>query len=229
MRSSKQLFFLSLALVMAFTLVQVQQSCAQMMGRSKLYGDFKMPKVGSYASYKVTYQNKEANQIIKLAIVGTEKSAKGEDLYWYERQETSPKTGRVVIFKMLISGDPQEIGTVHRIIFKDHKEKAQELPQAFIQLMNQPPEIESKAEEPKVKKVGTEKMRIADTTLTCMHTRYTYKDEPNADVWTAEVVPLFGLVKSETLGMMMELLDYGTDAVTGVKEEPEQLEMPQGQ
>src|SRR4030043_535500 len=111
MRSSKHWFFVSLALVLAFALFQVQQSCAQMPGIAKLYGEFKMPKVGSYATYKVTYKNKNEDQTMKLAIVGTEKSDKGEDLYWYERAETNPKTGSVVIFKMLISGDPQEIGT----------------------------------------------------------------------------------------------------------------------
>jgi hypothetical protein len=229
MRSSKHWFFISLALVMAFALFQAQQSCAQMPGIAKLYGDFKMPKVGSYATYKISYQNKDANQTVRLAIVGVEKSDKGDDLYWYEREETNPKTGRVVIAKMLISGDPQEIGTVHRIIFKDHKEKAQELPQAFVQMLNQPLENDSKAEEPKKKKVGTEKVKIADTTLTCTHIRYTYKEEPTAEVWTTEEVPMFGLVKSETEGVIMELIDYGTDAVTGIKEEPEQLEMPPGQ
>jgi hypothetical protein len=228
MRSSKHLIFLSLALIVLLGLVQVQQSCAQMPGIAKLYGDFKMPQVGSYAAYKVTYKGGEANQIMKLSIVGTEKSAKGEDLYWYEREETDPKTGRVVIVKMLISGDPQEIGTIHRMIFKGHKEKALELPQAFIQMMNQPLGDESETEKPKTKKVGTEKVKIADTTLTCTHTRYTYKEAPSAEVWTAEVIPLFGLVKSETEGVIMELMDYGTNAVTGIKEEPEQLEMPQG-
>lgn len=228
MRSSKQLFFLSLALVVLLGLVQVQQSCAQTPRIAKFHGDFKMPQVGSYATYKVTYKGGETDQIAKLSIVGTEKSAKGEDLYWYEREETDPKTGSVVIVKMLISGNPQEIGTVHRMIIKGHKEKAQELPQAFIQMMNQPLEDESKTEEPKTKKVGTEKVKIADTTLTCTHTRYTYKEAPAVEVWTTEAIPLFGLVKSEDEGLKMELIDYGTDAVTGIKEEPEKLEMPQG-
>jgi hypothetical protein len=229
MRSSKHLLCVSLALAAAFVLVQALPSSAQMPGIPKLYGEFKMPTVGSYATYKVTYNDSKAEQTVRLAVVGKEKSAKGEDLYWYEREETSPKTGRVVIAKMLISGNPQEIGTIHRIIFKDHKERAQELPQAFVQLLNQPTDKQSEAKEPKPNSLGTEKVKIGENTLTCAHLRYGTKEMPTAEVWTNAEVPLFGLVRSQAKDVDMELLKYGNDAVSGITEEPEQLEMPQGQ
>jgi uncharacterized protein YhfF len=187
-----------------------------------------MPEVGGYATYKMTFNESKAEQLVKLAIVGKEKSDKGEDLYWYEREETNPKTGRVVIAKMLISGNPQEIGTIHRIIFKDFKEKAQELPQAFVSLLNQPAGDEPKAAEPKMKNLGTEKIKVGEKTLTCAHLRYGTAEQPTAQVWTNSEVPLFGLVKSEAKDVNMELVNFGADAVTGITEEPEQLEMPEG-
>ncbi len=228
MRSSKHLLCLSLALVFAFALVQVQVACAQMPGLPKLYGEFKMPQVGAYATYKMTFNDSKAQQLVKLAIVGKEKSDKGEDLYWYEREETNPKNGRVVIAKMLISGNPQDIGTVHRIIFKDFNEKPQELPEAFVALLNQPSDKESKKEEPETKNLGTEKIKVGEKTLTCTHLRYGTEERPTADVWTDPEVPLFGLVKSQSKDVDMVLVGYGSDAVTGITQEPEQLTMPPG-
>jgi len=197
MRSSKHLLYVSFALVAAFVLVQALPSSAQMPGIPKSYSEFKMTEVGSYATYKVIYKNSKAEQIVKHAIVGKVASMavpvgeKGEteeaqDLYWYERQETNPKTGEVTIAKMLISGNPQEIGTFHRMIFKQGKEPASELTQAIVQLMNQAPEDSSEAEEPKVRKLGTEKIKIGDKTLQCTHLRYGPKDKPTADLWTSE-------------------------------------------
>jgi hypothetical protein len=228
MRSMKHLLCISLALAFALALVPVQPAGAQMPGLPKLYGEFKMPEVGSYATYKMTFNDTEAQQLVKLAVVGKEKSETGEDLYWYEREETNPKNGRVVIAKMLISGNPQEIGTVHRIIFQDFNEKPQELPQAFVSLLNQPSDEKSKPEEPKTKSLGTEKVKVGEKTLTCKHLRYGTEERPSAEVWTAAEVPLFGLVKSESKDVNMVLVDYGTDAVTGITEEPEQLSMPPG-
>lgn len=228
MRSNKHLLCLWLALAAVFFLVQVVPSVAQMPGIPKLYGEFKMPEVGGYATYKVTYKESKAEQMVRLAVVGKEKSKEGKELYWYERQETNPKTGVVVIAKMLISGNPQEIGTIHRMIFKSGKDPASELPQAFVSLLNQPISEESKVEEPKVKELGAEKVKAGEKTLDCKHLLYGSKEEPVADVWINDLVPLFGVVKSDSKQVTMELVEYGTDAVSGIKEEPEVLEMPQG-
>jgi hypothetical protein len=229
MRSSKHLLCISFALALVFVLVQAQPSSAQVPGMPKLYGEFKMPEIGGYATYKVAHKATKTEQIVKLAIVGKEKTEKGEELYWYEREETNPKTGSVVIAKMLISGNPQEIGTIHRMIFKEGKTPASELPQAFVNLLNQPLPEEKKPKEPKVTKLGTEKIKIGEKTLTCAHMRYGPKDQPAAEVWTNEEVPLFGLVKSSAKDVTMELVDYGADAVSGIKEQPEVLEMPKGE
>jgi hypothetical protein len=228
MRSMKHLLCVSLALAFALALVPVQPAGAQMPGLPKLYGEFKMPEVGAYATYKMTFNESKAQQLVKLAIVGKEKSDTGEDLYWYEREETNPQNGKVVIAKMLISGNPQEIGTVHRIIFQDFNEKPQELPQAFVSLLNQPSDEKSKPAQPKGRDLGKEKVKVGEETLTCTHLQYGTKEQPTADVWTNSQVPLFGLVKSQSKDVDMVLVGYGSDAVTGITEEPEQLTMPPG-
>ena len=253
MRSSKYLVCLWLAI--AVVLFLAQPSRAQIPGMPKLYGEFKMPEKGAYATYKVITTKNKAERIIKLAIVGIEKgegglakivsegelmkivdtsglarlvTPKAEDLYWYEVVETDPKTGAVTIIKMLISGDPQEIGTIQRMIVKSGKEPASELPQALIQLLNQTPPQKTKVEKPKMKNLGTEKVKIKDKTFECAHLRYSSEDKTTAEVWTNKEVPLFGIVKSTSPEVTMELLEYGTDAVSAIKEKPEVLEMPEG-
>lgn len=250
MRYNKYLLCLSLMIAVVFFLTQ--PSRAQIPGMTKLYGEFKMPEKGAYAIYKVINTKSNTERIIKLAIVGKEKfeeevavvteygpkpgdkaitkvkekSEKGKDLYWYEVVETNPKTGNVVIAKMLISGNPQEIGTIHRMIVKSGKDPASELPAALIQMINQAPPGTTEVKKPKIKKLGTEKVKVKDKTLKCNHLQYRAADKTVADVWTNAEIPLFGLVKSTSPDVTMELLDYGTKAVSAIKEKPEVLEMP---
>jgi len=193
----------------------------------KLYEEFKMPEVGAYVTYKVIYTKNKAERIITLSFLGKEKSEEGEDLYWFEQKETDPKTGNMNIMKMLISGNPQKPGTIHRMIVKSGKDPASELPQAIVQMINQIPSQKTEAEKPKIKNLGTEKVKIKDETLKCVHFQYSSKDKTTEDVWTNAKVPLFSLVKSTTSEATWELLEYGTDAVSAIKEKPEVLEIPE--
>ncbi len=228
MRSNKHIWCFSLVVAVVFVFTMVQPSVAQVPGMPKLYGEFKMPEKGAYATYKVTDNKSKAERIIKLSIVGKEKSEKGKDLYWYEIEETNSKTGAVNIMKMLISGNPQEIGTIQRMIVKSGKETASELPSAMIQMINQVSTDTTKAEKPKMKNLGLEKMKIGKETLKCDHFQYLSKGKATTDVWINAKVPLFGLVKSTTPDVTMELLKYGTNAVSAIKEKPEVLQMPEG-
>jgi hypothetical protein len=223
MRSSKHL--LGFVLTAVVLLVLVQPAMGQVRGIPKLYGEFKMPEVGAYATYKIINNTNQAERITKLSIVGKEKDEKGEELYWYEVQETDPKTATVTIIKMLISGNPQDIGTMHRMITKSGKDKATELPPEFMKLINQIPPDTAEIEEPKIKTLGEEKVRIKDKTLKCTHVKYTYKDKSTAEAWTNEDIPLFGVAKSTGPESSMELVEYGKDAKTAITEEPELLDM----
>jgi hypothetical protein len=228
MRSVRCLLCLWLAIACVFILIQARPAAAQVPGMPKLYGEFKMPEVGSYATYKVIHTQNNVERETKLSIVGKEKTKEGEDLYWYEVSETNPKTGEVVIVKMLISGNPQEIGTIQRMIMKSGKEPATELPPEILAMINQAPVDTGEAVKPKMKNLGMEKMKIMDKTLECAHMQYISKDDSKADVWTNIEIPLFGMVKSTSPETTMELMEYGTDAVSAIKEKPEVLPMPEG-
>ena len=226
MRSSKYLLCLSLAIAIVFV-AQAQITSAQIPGMPKLYGEFKMPEVGAYATYKVVQTENKVERITKLSIVGSEKSKEG-DLYWYEVAETNPKTGDVVIVKMLISGNPQDIGTIQRMIMKSGKETATELPPEILAMINVAPADTAEAPKPKMKNLGTVKVKVKDATLECAHMQYTSEDKTTTEVWTNVKIPLFGVVKSASATTTMELLEYGTDAVSAIKEKPEVLPMPEG-
>jgi hypothetical protein len=227
MRSSRYLLCFSLAIAIVFV-AQAQISSAQIPGMPKLYGEFKMPEAGAYATYKVIQTENKVERITKLSIVGTEKSKEGEDLFWYEVAETNPKTGDVVIVKMLISGNPQEIGTIQRMIMKSGKEAATELPPEILAMINAAPPDTAKPAKPKMMNLGTVKVKVKDETLECAHMKYITGDETSAEVWTNVKIPLFGVVKSAAATTTMELMDYGTDAKSAIKEKVEVLPMPEG-
>lgn len=226
MRSSKYLMCLLLALAFVFV-AQAQPTNAQIPGMPKLYGEFKMPEVGAYATYKVVQTENKVERITKLSIVGAEKSEEG-DLYWYEVAETNPKNGEVVIVKMLISGNPQDIGTIQRMIMKSGKEAATELPPEILAMINAAPPDTAKPPKPKMKNLGTEKVKVQDKTLECAHMQYISGEEKPTEVWTNIEIPLFGMVKSASATTTMQLLEYGTDAKSAIKEKPEVLPMPEG-
>jgi len=226
MRSQKYPLLLALMVAVVFFLGQTQVSQAQLPGMPKLYGEFKIPEVGSYVTYKVFYPKNASERMVKMSILGKEKSPKGEDLYWFEQEETDPKTGEVNIVKMLISGNPQDIKTMHRMIMKSGKEPAQELPEDVMQMINQVPTTKD-ADQPKIKNLGTEKVKMKDQTFDCVHERYTYKDKSTADAWRNTKVPIFGMVKSTNPDATFELVGYGTNAVSAIKEQPKVLELPE--
>jgi len=214
-----------------FFLVQI--ASAQMPGipghgnMPKMFGEFKMPQVGGYAEYKVTYPSEKVETIVRMSIVGKEKTPEGKELYWYEYQTTEPKTGNIDIVKMLISGDPQKEGTINRMIFKHNMDKAMELPEEMIQMINAPMKKAEKVKrEGEVKNLGKEKMQTPAGILECSHMRYVSENKEVSDAWQAKEVPFFGLAKSVTQGVSMEIQKFGKDAKSSITEEPEKLVIP---
>ncbi|MCJ7458521.1 MAG: hypothetical protein MUP17_05980 [candidate division Zixibacteria bacterium] len=218
-------------LCLFFFLVQI--ASAQMPGipgpgnMPRMFGEFKMPQVGSYAEYKMTYPSEKVETIVRMSIVGKEKTPDGKELYWYEYQTTDPKTGNIDIVKMLISGDPQKEGTINRMIFKHNKDKAMELPEEMMRMINAPMKKEEKIKkEGEVKNLGIEKMQTPAGILECFHMQYVSENKEASDVWQAKEVPFFGLAKSVTQGVSMEIQKFGKDAKSAITEEPEKLVIP---
>ncbi len=224
-------YFTCVLLLAAFVLAfsQTEPLRAQIpgiLGMPKLYAEFKTPEVGTYVKYELFDNKNNAENVYKLSIVGMEK-VKGEgDFFWYEIEQASPKAGNVYIIKMLISGDPQKPGVVKRMIYKSGKDPANELPQAFVSLMNQPSKEAAKPAEPKPKEVATEKIKTKMKTFDCTHTQDISEGKQVTDTWTSDEVPLFGIVKSTSASKTLQLVEYGTGAVTAITETPKLLEMP---
>lgn len=229
--ASREKYFACFLFLAAFLLVlsQAEPIRAQVpgiLGMPKLHAEFKTPKVGTYVKYELTDTKSKKESILKLSIVGKEKIEGEGEFFWYEIEQNYPKTNRVDIFKMLISGNPQEPGIVKRMIYKSGKEPANELPQAFVSLMNQTPKDTTKAVKPKAKKLGTEKVKTKMGTFNCVHTQDVSEGKPTTDTWTNAEVPLFGIVKSTAGSTKLELLEHGTGGVSAIKEKPKLLEMP---
>lgn len=230
MFSNKQLacfLFLAAFLLVFSTTQPLVAQVPGILGMPTMNAEFKMPEVGTYVKYKIFDNANKSESILKLSIVGKEKGEGGKDFFWYEIEQIDPKSGGGNIFKMLISGNPQDIGSVKRMIYKSGKEPANELPPAFVSLMNQSSkETTKKAVKPKSKKLGTETIKTKMGALTCAHTQDISEDKQVSDIWTNAQVPLFGIVKSTGGGKTLELLEHGAGAVTSITEKPKLLEMP---
>ncbi len=194
----------------------------------KMFGEFKMPPVGTYAEYRMTYPSEKVETIVRMSIVGKEKTPEGKELHWYEYQTTDPKTGNTDIVKMLISGDPQKEGTISRMILKHNKDNAMELPEEMMRMINAPmhKDEEKVKKEAEVKNLGKEKLQTPAGIFECSHMQYVSENKEVSDVWQAKDVPFFGLAKSLTPGMNMEVQKFGKDAKSAITEEPEKLVIP---
>ncbi len=228
MFSKKFLFGLSLFFFLV-TMANAQMPGISAPGKMpEMFGEFKMPEVGAYAEYKLTYLSGKAEAVVTMSIVGKEKSPEGKEFFWYEYQTKDPKTGNVDIVKMLVSGDPQKEGNIRRMIFKHNQDKAMELPAEMIQMINAPMEKEKKAAEEKgeVKKLGKETLETPAGKLQCNHLQYISEKKETSDIWQSGEIPFFGLAKSANREMSMEIQKFGKDAKSAITEEPEELNIP---
>lgn len=194
----------------------------------EMYGKFNLAKVGSFVEYTLISKSNQDEEKLKFSIVGEEVTPQGK-LYWYEMTIHNRSTGETVITKMLISGDPKETGNIKKMVVKRNQEKAMELPPNLLAMAEAQAKSKestaSKAKE-KVKELGKEKIKTSVGTFDCLHLRYREAGEDEADAWTSEKLPIFGLVKFESKSKKMELSGYGRDAVSAITEKPEQLRLP---
>jgi len=216
--------------VLAFLFLTFNLSSAQMPGMPgsslipKMYGEFKMPPVGTWVKYKSTYSRNGKVNEIKYAIVGKETSG-GKEFYWYELEFFDPEKKDVTVLKMLVSGNPDEQKNLKRFIVKRNKEQAKELPDMLMQMMTGPKE--SKA--PQIKEIGKETLKTPSGEFLCARKEYTVETKSGTqkvDVWANSKIPIYGAVKMVSEGKTTELLGYGTGAVTAITEEPTKPQLP---
>ncbi len=178
----------------------------------KFYSDFK-PVVGGWSEYQMSEEG-GATSKLKIAIVGKE-----GDAYWYETIIERKQEGRV-ISKMLVSGNPEDLKNVKKLIIKMGNEPAMEMPLQMMQVS------EGQEQKGKTLDKGTVSIKVPAGTFTARHIQY-HHEEIVEDAWIHKDVSPYGVVKSKSKDFEMVLLGYGTGAKTQITERPQKFEMPQ--
>jgi hypothetical protein len=177
------------------------------------------PVVGQWSEYQMDVEG-EKPMTMRISIVGKE-----DEAYWYETVMTDGE-GRRMINKMLVDGDPEDMGNVKRMIMKPGNEPAMEMPIGMMNVMEgmgegmgQP---EDEAPEPAQEDLGVEKITVPAGTFDAHHWRFT-SGEDVIDMWVSEDVGPYGVVKNETNGVAMVLMEHGDKAVSQITEEPRKM------
>jgi len=196
----------------------------------KFFGSFSTI-VGGWSEYAVIETESGKKSTMRNAVVGKE-----GDAFWYEVAIT--EGGSRNIIKMFLKGDPNNPENIQRLIMKNGDQPAQEMPREFVLMgrrmattmfetrsgslvVNQP---NLKAEEMGVEQVtvpagsySATRNRILDATGKVLATFDFSKD----------VLP-FGIVRSTTDKVKLELIATGKDAVSLITEQPVMMKTPPG-
>jgi hypothetical protein len=187
--------------------------------------------VGGWSEYAVTETEGGKKSMMRNAVVGKE-----GDAFWYEVAITEDGVRNVI--KMFLKGDPNNPENIQRLIMKNGDQPAQEMPREFVimgrrmatsmfevrsgsSVVNQP---NLKAEE-----VGTEQVTVPAGTFGVTRNRIldaTGKVLATYD-FNRDVLP-FGIVRSTTDKVQMELTGTGKDAVSLIAETPVMMKTPPG-
>ena len=187
--------------------------------------------VGGWSEYAVTETEGGKKSTMRNSVVGKE-----GDAFWYEVAITEGGVRNIV--KMFLKGDPNNPENIQRLIMKNGDQPAQEMPREFVvmgrrmattmfetrsgsSIVNQP---NLKAEE-----TGTAKVTVPAGSFDVTRNRIL---DPAGKVlatydFNKDVLP-FGVVRSETDKVKMELLAYGKDAVSMITETPTMMKTPPG-
>jgi hypothetical protein len=159
------------------------------------------PSVGAGAAYEVTKKDGTKTNM-EMAIVGKE-SIDGKEAYWFEVTVDSPRG--TMIMKSLSVRDDQNM-SVSRVIVQFHGRPPMEMPTQMMQARaeKQPADIRQLADE-----VGAESVTTPAGTFNTTH--YRMKDG-SGDVWVAEKVGPYGMVKFQGKDNTMVLTKVITDA-----------------
>lgn len=168
---------------------------------------------------------------MRNAIVGKE-----GDAWWYE--VTIKEGDATNIIKMMVKGDPNNAENIQRLIMKNGNQPAQEMPRDFVVMgrrmatnMFETRSGSSLVSQPNIKteEVGTREITVPAGKFTTVENRIV--DAGGKVLATFDfnksVLP-FGVVRSETEKVKMELLAHGTDAKSQITETPVMMKTPPG-
>jgi len=174
------------------------------------------PVVGNWAEYEMTPTGEKPMKM-KISIVGKE-----DEAFWYETVMTDPE-GRLMINKMLVSGDPGDEDNVKRMIVKPGDQPAMEMPMQMMQMgMMGEPDEEEEEPEGTMDDLGTESVTVPAGTFDAKHWQFASEGD-TFDAWVKSGVGPYGLIKSSAPEFVMVLVAHGDDAKTAITEEPQKM------
>ncbi len=222
-----------LVVVLAVLLAHASPARAQappMKELPKFFGVFSTT-VGGWSEYAVTETGGGKKSTMRNSIVGKE-----GDAFWYEVAITEGGARNVI--KMFLKGDPNNPENIQRLIMKNGDQPAQEMPRDFVVMgrrmattMFETRSGSSVTTLPDVKsvEVGTREVKVPAGTFTAVQNRLV--DGAGKVLATydfnRDVLP-FGVLRSETDKVKMELVAYGKDAVSVITEQPAMMKTPPG-
>jgi hypothetical protein len=175
------------------------------------------PVVGSGAAYDVEAKGRKSS--MEFAIVGSE-GAMGKTGHWLEMAFKDPRRGEMVM-KSLVVLDDKNTRIVKMVMYSPEM-GAIEFPVEMMgrtgQSAVQEADIRTSAE-----LVGTESVVTPAGTFTCQHYRGKDKDGNVSDVWVAEDVAPYGLVKMTSKDSSMVLTRVISGARTRVVGTPRSM------
>jgi hypothetical protein len=196
----------------------------------KFFGIF-ATTVGTWSEYAVTETEGGKKSTMRNAIVGKE-----GDSFWYEVVMTEAGVKNVI--KMFLTGDPNNPENIQRLIMKNGYQPAQEMPREFVVMgrrmathMFETRSGTSVTNQPdlKVEEIGAGDVTVPAGTFKATKNRIV---DPAGKVLATydfnETVLPFGVLRSETDKVKMELLAFGTGATSAITEQPVMMKNPPG-
>lgn len=192
-------------ILLALALCCALPSSAQMMGQGPpVMRGIWSPQVGSGAAYE-TVRGKVTTKM-EIAIVGKD-DMRGKPVHWLEMYFPETENGEMVM-KTLIQVDGENTRVV-RMIFQNPEMGAFEMP---VEMMGRrdPSQGVAEADVSKTAElIGEESITTPAGTFACKH----YRTKDGADVWLAQDVGPWGIVKMTSAKANMTL----TRVMTGVR------------
>ncbi len=196
----------------------------------KFFGIFSTT-VGGWSEYAVTETEGGKKSTMRNAIVGKE-----GDAFWYEVAITEGGVRNII--KMFLKGDPNNPGNIQRLIMKNGDQPAQEMPREFVMMGRRMAtsmfEVRSGSSVVNQPNLTTEEVGAAQVTVPAGSytvTRNRIVDATGKVLATydfnKDVLP-FGVVRSATDKVTMELVASGKDAVSLITEQPVMMKTPPG-
>jgi hypothetical protein len=199
------------ALLSVAPAVQAQDACAE---------NFKWPKVGAWAEYQGTY-NQKTPVTTRYAVVGTE-SRNGAEYKWVEFKMHDAKKNTDMIYQMLVpGGGPLQMDGIEEVVMKMGDRPPMKMSGMMLGMMRTQlaKSMAFKDACTEVTLVGEEKVSVPAGSFTGKHF---HSAKYETDMWVDAKVP-FSMLKSVGKSHELVLAATGDGAKSAITETPKEM------